>query len=90
MSAYLITYDLNKVGQNYEKVYEEIKKLGSWAHWLDSTWFVKSSLTADEIVGKLKKHFDSNDTLFVVEMTSNYQGLLNENQWEFLRENIFD
>ena len=40
-------YDLDKPGQNYEKVWDEIKSLSS-AYWhkLDSTWLVVTSLTA--------------------------------------------
>lgn len=27
----LVTYDLNKAGQNYEALIEKIKQLGAWA-----------------------------------------------------------
>lgn len=37
MSALLISYDLNKPGQKYERLYEKIKALGTWWHYLDST-----------------------------------------------------
>ena len=31
MAALLITYDLNKPGQNYDSLYEKIRELGSAA-----------------------------------------------------------
>ena len=90
MSAYLITYDLNKVGQKYKEVDEEIKKMGVSVRYLDSTWFVKSSLTSQEIVQKLKQHFDKNDKLFVVEIGKNRQGLLTPSEWTYLKDNVFN
>lgn len=88
MTAYLITYDLNSPGQNYNQLYEDIKSLGAWAHYLDSTWFVNSSKTPSQIVDLLRTNMDSNDSLFVSEITLNYQGLLTDKQWQFLKENI--
>ena len=34
MSAYLVTYDLNAPGQDYESLIERIKSYGTWANWL--------------------------------------------------------
>lgn len=34
---YLVTYDLNKPQQEYEELYEELKHIGAWWHYLDST-----------------------------------------------------
>ena len=49
MKSYLIGYDLNKTGQDYKTLIEQIKELGSWWHHLDSTWIIKSDLTAVQI-----------------------------------------
>lgn len=65
MASYLIGYDLNKTGQNYETLIAEIKKIGAWWHHLDSTWIVKSDLTAVQIRDKLSPFVDSNDELLV-------------------------
>ena len=76
MKSYLITYDLIKPGQNYNELYEAIKKLcsGSAWHCLDSVWIVKTNLTAAQICDILKLHIDSNDKLLVV-------GLSGEGAW---------
>ncbi|MDR7371762.1 CRISPR-associated protein Cas2 [Flavobacterium aquidurense] len=67
--TYLIGYDLNKSGQDYTTLIEEIKKLGTWWHCLDSTWIIKSSSNASIIRDHLKKFIDSNDELLVVCLT---------------------
>lgn len=67
--SYLIGYDLNKSGQNYKTLIEEIKKLGNWWHCLDSTFNIKSSSTATIIRDHLMKFIYSNDELLVVCLT---------------------
>ena len=54
---YMISYDLNKPGQNYSELYKAIKNCGVWWHHLDST------LTTNEIYNKIIKNIDKNDTL---------------------------
>ena len=66
MKTYLIGYDLNKQGQNYEVLIEKIKAIGSWWHCLDSTWIVKSDYSAVQIRDFLKQFIDANDELLVV------------------------
>lgn len=84
--VHLISYDLNKPGQNYDDVYEAIKELGSsWWHYLDSTWLVDTNLTADQISDRIKKHIDKNDYLLVIGVTSDYAGWLPEKAWEWLK-----
>lgn len=35
MSVYCVSYDLNKAGQNYNALYDELKKSPGWCHPLD-------------------------------------------------------
>ncbi|WP_269823175.1 hypothetical protein [Aggregatibacter actinomycetemcomitans] len=35
----LVTYDLNKSGQNYDALIEKIKTLGAWAKVQQSVWY---------------------------------------------------
>ncbi len=65
MSTFIISYDLNKPGQDYSSLYEEIKTLGSWRHNLDSTWVVNSSLSAEQIRDRLWAEMDNNDAILV-------------------------
>jgi len=66
MTTCLITYDLNRPGQNYNDLFEAIKAIGTWWHCLDSTWIVKSNLTAVQIRDSLSTKIDKNDSLLVV------------------------
>ena len=66
MKSYLITYDLNRPGQNYDSLYEAIKKLGTWWHCLDSNWIIKSNMSAVGIRDTLTPCIDQNDSLLVV------------------------
>jgi hypothetical protein len=67
--SYLIGYDLNKSGQDYKTLIDEIKKLGTWWHCLDSTWIIKADSSCAIIRNHLKKFIDSNDELLVVCLT---------------------
>lgn len=89
--AYLITYDLNRPGQNYDDLYQAIKALGSvWWHYLDSTWLVNTKLSANQITQKLTKHIDKNDHLLVIKTTKEYDGWLNKKAWEWINQQSYD
>lgn len=62
---YHISYDLNRPGKDYTKLHEGIKKLGSWCHPVDSTWYVESSNSASQIRDYLKALMDPSDALVV-------------------------
>ncbi len=38
--VFAVTYDLNEPGQDYANLYESIKSVGAWWHYLDSFWLV--------------------------------------------------
>ncbi len=65
----LISYDLNRPGQDYETLIKAIKALGGWWHHLDSTWIVKTTSTAVQVRDTLRRHIDANDELLVVVLT---------------------
>jgi hypothetical protein len=69
VSTFLIGYDLDKPGQNYEGLAEKIKSLGPWWHYLDSTWLVKSDSDHVAIRDQLSSVLDSNDKLLVVNVS---------------------
>lgn len=84
MKKYLITYDLKKPGKNYSGLYAAIQTY-PWWHYLSSTWIVKSSLTANELVNVLLPHIDGNDRLLVVKIDpSDSQGWLSQDAWEWI------
>lgn len=89
MSALLITYDLNKPGQDYDKLYEKIKALGAWWHHLDSTWIVTSTLTPSEAFDRLKLALDESDRVLIVNITGDtYSGWLTQKGWDWLKAHV--
>lgn len=89
MKSYFIGYDLNKTGQDYKELIEQIKKLGAWWHCLDSTWIIKTDMTAVQIRDILKPKIDSNDELLVVKLSGEaaWTGF-DENCSSWLRNNL--
>ncbi|MGL5152315.1 MAG: hypothetical protein ACRC7N_17300 [Clostridium sp.] len=48
----------------------EIKELGAWAHLMPTTFVVKCEMNACDILDKLKKVINVNDTILVSELNS--------------------
>ncbi|AHG83056.1 hypothetical protein F543_1920 [Bibersteinia trehalosi USDA-ARS-USMARC-189] len=75
----LITYDLNKSGQNYVALIEKIKTLGAWAKVQQSVWYLHTSYSSKEVLEILSTITDYNDSLFVAQLSdANWRGLSNE------------
>ncbi|GAB3801428.1 hypothetical protein [Virgibacillus kimchii] len=87
MKTYLITYDLNSPGQNYEDLYETIKSFGDWAHYLTSTWFVYTSLDKKEMSERITSQTDSNDSHVIIPV-SDYYGRADNELWDWLQERV--
>jgi hypothetical protein len=69
MATLMVGYDLNKPDQDYEKLINYLKGLGTWWHHLDSTWLVVTNMTAKELRDKLKTLIGAADELLVLDVT---------------------
>lgn len=69
MSAKIITYDLRKVGQDYKSLIDEIKKYSNCVKITESCWAITSDNSSEIIAKNLISYIDSNDRLFVGELT---------------------
>ena len=85
---YVISYDLNKPGQNYSGLFKAIKNLGSWWHYLDSTWLVDSSLTATKISDILNTKIDKNDSLLIFRLGKDKNGWLSSKAWTWINQHL--
>lgn len=65
----LVTYDLDKPGQNYDAVHAKIKSLGRWFHPQFSVFYLHSALTADEAHRAIWSVMDRNDKLIVANIS---------------------
>jgi hypothetical protein len=72
MAVYLVTYDLNKAGKNYDGLIDAIKAYGAWCKSQKSAWFIDTPKTAAEIRDDLQKHIDADDDLYVVELVKHW------------------
>jgi len=88
MAVFVVSYDLNKAGQDYKGLYEELKRSTNWWHYLDSTWLIYTSESANGLFQRIKKHIDNNDSVFIVEVNNNYSGRLSEKAWEWIKKYV--
>ena len=84
--VYLITYDLNKPGQDYSKLYETIKAMGAWWHYLDSTWLVDTSLSSGQVRDGVLKVMDQTDRVLVVRFSSDWSAFLTNDAADWIRQ----
>lgn len=83
----IITYELKGTGP-YASLYEAIKTLGTWWHYLPSTWIVVSTRTPAEAWVLLKPHIQEKpDFMFIGTLQSGYSGWLPKDAWEWLKTN---
>jgi hypothetical protein len=88
VTTFCVSYDLNKSGQNYSALYEELKKSPNWCHPMDSTWLIVTNETAEQLRDRIRKHLDDNDTLLVIKVVRPYSGWLTKEVWDWLDKNI--
>jgi hypothetical protein len=82
----LITYDLNKPGQDYTGFYEALKSSGWWWHHLNSTWIIKTDQNPTYWYNKLSAHIYRDDNVLIIEVKKNYWGYLPQKSWTWLEE----
>jgi hypothetical protein len=73
MSVKLITYDLDKPGQDYTDLLKEIKSF-SWARLSESSYAVDTDLSPSQLYDRLSPYTDANDTIYVIPLHSPYRG----------------
>jgi hypothetical protein len=68
MPLFLIAYDLDKPGQNYDAIHEQLEEWGA-KRVLESAWMLNTNLTTEEMRDTLTETdglLDSNDRLVIV------------------------
>lgn len=76
MPVFGISYDLSQPGRNYNALYEAIKSLGSWAHPVESLWFVDSVHDREVVHDHIRKQMDGNDKLVVFSLGNRWKSTL--------------
>jgi hypothetical protein len=83
MSVYCVSYDLNRPGQSYQPLYDELKRSPFWCHPLDSTWMISTNESAQALTGRLLPKIDQNDRLLVIAVGRERQGWLPKEVWDW-------
>lgn len=86
--VYLVSYDLNKSGQDYDGLYKEIKSSPSWCHPVDSTWLIYTDESINTLNSRIGRHIDQNDNVLLIEVKANYEGWLPKVVWDWIRKYI--
>ena len=68
MNKYLVSYDLDKPGQDYPRIITELERLGA-RKVLYSEWILRTTQTAMQLCTHLSSFVDGNDKLLVVAIT---------------------
>ena len=61
---FVISYDLNRPGQNYTTLWEALEQLGA-QRILQSQWIVRRNTSAQELNNFVWQYMDQNDRLLV-------------------------
>ncbi len=86
--VYLVSYDLRKPKQNYEGLFEELKRSPGWWHYLDSTWLISTSETAYQVYHRLAIHVNESDSLLVIRVSRDWTGWLPKEAWDWLDKHV--
>lgn len=68
MAVYVVSYDLNSPGQNYQDLYDALEAVPH-CHPLESFWLIETAQTAVQVRDALLSYMDANDILAVIEFT---------------------
>lgn len=88
MATYLVTYDLDKPGQDYSDVLKTIKDFGGWARVSESSYVVSCGLTVQQIYDKLKRFVDNTDQLYVIHISKPWTGFGPNDVNDWLGKNL--
>jgi hypothetical protein len=69
VNTIMVGYDLNKPGKDYATLIAKLKAFPNWWHHLDSTWLVKTNLSAVQVRDQLRPLMDASDELLVMNVT---------------------
>jgi CRISPR-associated endonuclease Cas2 len=69
MKTHVVSYDLDKPGQNYPAIINRLEQLGA-KRIQYSQWMLKNAATAAALRDDLRQYIDQNDRLLVVDVTN--------------------
>lgn len=87
MAVLLVTYDLNKQGQNYSKFLEVIKSYDS-KRLSESSYAIETSKSPTMIYDELKPYSDTNDRFLIIGLKGPHQGWHEKSVHDWLTQKL--
>ena len=86
---YQISYELKNPSADYTSLFLAIKKLGEWAHPLETVWFVNTSLSLSDVSKALVPFIDAiTDKIVITETKVNgIGGRASTEFWKWIKNN---
>ena len=88
MRVYVVSYDLRKPGKDYKGLSDELQRSPGWWHYLDSTWLILTSESADQLYNRLRVNLDGNDSILIVQAGTDVQGWLPEEAHKWIQQHL--
>ncbi|WP_353418153.1 hypothetical protein PYH72_07970 [Staphylococcus delphini] len=85
MNKYVVSYDLNKEGQNYSELIKLLKSFPDYIHIQKSYWFIKSNQQLKTISEQIDSILDSNDEYLILEFDSYPVGKVSDEVYSDLK-----
>jgi hypothetical protein len=87
MAILLVTYDLNKPGQDYSDFLTKVKSY-PWARLSESSYAIKTDSSPQAVFDQLKPYLDTNDNLYIITLKQPFTGFGPKNVNEWLEDNL--
>jgi hypothetical protein len=88
MPVFLVSYDLNVAGRNYDGLVNTIRQLPGYCRVSSLAWLISSEETAAQLFNRLAPMLDQRDRLLVIEVMDHYQGWLTKPQWAWIKRTL--
>lgn len=85
MAVFLVSYDLNKQGQNYTNLINAIKTYDAYIKCLYSQWLISTNDNIDSVYVYLSNKIDNNDLLLITPIVQPFYATLQSDVISWLK-----
>ena len=85
MAVFLVSYDLNKHGQNYTNLINAIKTCETYIECLHSQWLISTNDNISSVYEYLKSKIDNNDLLLITPIVQPFYATLRSDVISWLK-----
>lgn len=85
MAVFLVSYDLNKQGQNYTNLINAIKTYDAYIKCLHSQWLISTNDNIDSVYVYLSNKINNNDLLLITPIVQPFYATLQSDVISWLK-----